>query len=87
MSSFLSQYREQKCLVCNGPKAELRQSFSTYIYCMQLRFQSNNLGCNQYSKRMRTTLVATQLKGDNLLCRILSILPRSLSLHLTSLQL
>ena len=28
-------------------KAELRQSFSTCVYCIQLRFQSNSVGLSQ----------------------------------------
>jgi len=53
------------------PKAEMRQSFSTCVYCMQLRFKVITLvwanqrnffeNATTCSKRMRKTLVATQL--------------------------
>ncbi len=34
----------RRTLMKPTPKAEMRQSFSTCVYCMQLRFQSNYLG-------------------------------------------
>jgi len=46
-------------------KAELRQSFSACVYCMQLRFQNTYLGLLKQTKQTRVITLKTQLHAVN----------------------